>query len=126
MSQLLNLDQLLPEEKYVVFKGVNHILATNSVESWLKLMAYRQQILSVSETRTEDGAEAEAMASEMVDLQVKIAAIACPTIPESDLRQLPMTVLMKLVEAIGQEMSGGAGGETEAAGEVEAEEAAVM
>jgi hypothetical protein len=120
-GKLLNLDMLLPERVSVLLDGIEHEIRAQSVESWLQLMKEREMIEGM--VGPNEGSVTQEQAVKMVELQINIAHTACPSIPAERLRQLPINVLAKLVELIGEQMGVAAGvptGSAEAEGEAPA------
>ncbi|MBC8446830.1 MAG: hypothetical protein H8D78_03685 [Chloroflexi bacterium] len=98
-SNILNLDALIPEPRFVQLDGEQHQVQVDTVEMGLKMIRARDELVKAADAG--EGAQAERA--------VLLVAEAVPTIPESRIRQLPMAALTALLSFIfpGAEVKGG-------------------
>ena len=98
-SNILNLDALIPEPRFVQLDGEQHQVQVDTVEMGLKMIRARDELVKAADAG--EGAQAERA--------VQLVAEAVPTIPETRIRQLPMAALTALLSFIfpGVEVEGG-------------------
>jgi hypothetical protein len=94
MTVILNLDELIPEDKFVKWKGKDHLLDASSTETYLKILGARKKLVAVRE----DDEEAQ------VEFALKMIVLALPTIPRDELIRLSPKAIMRLVDVIQKEM----------------------
>jgi hypothetical protein len=96
VAVIINLDQLIPEGKSVIFSGEDHSLDIGSVESYLKVLQAQRALDNV---KGDEAAQTE--------FAVELVSLALPTIKKVDLLRLPLAVMMKLVTIIQDQMTEG-------------------
>ncbi len=86
--QVINLDELIPEGAAVIFKGERHEVVPASTEMYLEVLKQRDKVKHANEQ------------IEQVEQSILLIRMSCPTIPEKDLRRLPLKALMALTKLI--------------------------
>lgn len=95
---VLNLDDLIPENAKVIFKGEHHEVIPASTEMYLQVLKSRDKLKHANEQ------------VEQVEQSILLIRLCCPTIPEKDLRALPLRALLaltKVVESMMEEVNEG-------------------
>lgn len=101
---VMDLDQLIPDEKTVIWKKQEHVVRYTSAEMFLNLIKYQKKLGTMDDEDQE----------KQTQVTVEFIHMAVPTIPRNDLLTLPIAVLMRLAKLIEQEMEAGMGeGESE-------------
>src|SRR5262249_30771089 len=91
---VINLDEFIPEERAVIYKGKEHILHITSTESYLKVLKTRKKLAHVKDD--DELAQTE--------IAIELITLALPTIPKEDIVKLPLGAMMRLVDIVQREM----------------------
>lgn len=96
MAVILNLDELIPEEKFIQFRGEQHKMVAATTDTYLKIVRAQKVLAKLGEKADEE---------EQTKFAVDLIALAIPTIPRDVLMELPLAANMKLVDVIQREMT---------------------
>lgn len=95
MPKIINLDELIPETQQILLDGAYHDLLPSTVEMYLRVMQDRKR-LSRATTEVEQTEEA-----------IKLILLCAPTLSRDRLMSLPIKALMRLTDAIQEQMAEG-------------------
>lgn len=96
MSIILDLDALIPDKKFVKFRGEDHEMTATTTETYLKIVRAQRALAKLGKDADEE---------EQTKFAVDLISLAIPTIPKDVLMGLPLNANMKLVEVIQKEMT---------------------
>ena len=94
MAEMLNLDDLVKEEKVLKFKGKEHPMSEMSVQDYI-------EIVRLSETIEEDMSIADQM-----EVMIKMIKMSFPTLTEEDMRGLNIQQLNAITDFAQEDMPG--------------------
>jgi hypothetical protein len=90
--RIVNLDELIPENAQVIFKGEHHDVIPASTEMYLHVLKSRDKLKSANQE------------VEQVEQSILLIRLCAPTIPEIELRKLPLRALMALTHLVEEMM----------------------
>lgn len=93
-ATIINLDEMIPEDRIVRFKGQDHKLEIATTETYLKVLKARKKLGGVPDD--DEVAQTE--------LALDMLVMALPSIPRNELMRLPLKAMMKLVDVVQNEM----------------------
>lgn len=103
---ILNLDELIPEERYVQLRGTTYVVKPPTVKMYLEVMKQRQRTKYADKDL------------EMTEQAMMMIKLACPDIPADMLADLPLRALTKLSDMV-QEMMEDVASENEEDGDAD-------
>ena len=97
--KVTNLDELIPDDQFVVLDNKEHRIVPASVEMYLTVMKRRQRMKNADTD------------IEQMEQAIELITMACPTIDRERLGRLPLRALTKLTDIIQEQMSDEAEGD---------------
>jgi len=98
---ILNLDELIPETRYVTLRGEKYAVNPPTVDMYLRVMKARQRMKYTDKDL------------EMTEQAMMMIQLACPDIPEATLASLPLKALTALSDMVQEMMEDVVGTEEE-------------
>jgi len=102
-TRILNLDDFLPPELGIRYKGVYHTVLPVNTENWLRMLQKNQELIRHVQKRKKNGDQPvdvlESQEQEMIGT-INMLCEVCPTLPREDLMAMPLIALQKFSEMV--------------------------